>query len=328
VLFDYLWRWLARMVQFPAEPGRTVIVLRGRQRIGKGYFVNMIGRLIHHHYLTVTQPGQLAGRFNSHLADCVLLFADEAVFAGDPKMAGQLKALATEKIIAVEQKFRDLKNVRNRLHCIWATNEAWAVPTDKTGEAARYLVLDVVRRFNEADEDDRSMKRMMFEEIDHEMLKAGGLERLLYELRQVDLSDFDVEKVPVTAGLVDQKLRSIDDVGQWWHGILCDGDVLPNDEFDTPEWDKKAREVVIDGLYDNYERWCDNQRPRVFAPKVKAHWSEWLAKLLDVDTLKIIQHRSDGRKRRYVIPPLTACRNAFEKFVGGKVEWPRVEEVE
>ena len=39
------------------------------------------------HALKISNAKHLVGNFNSHLRDCVFLFADEAFFAGDDSMS-------------------------------------------------------------------------------------------------------------------------------------------------------------------------------------------------------------------------------------------------
>lgn len=59
-------------------------------------------------------PVSLTGNFNSHLRDCIALFADEAFWAGDRAGESVLKMLVTEPVIPIEGKGRDLVLVPNR----------------------------------------------------------------------------------------------------------------------------------------------------------------------------------------------------------------------
>jgi Family of unknown function (DUF5906)/Prophage CP4-57 regulatory protein (AlpA) len=60
--------------------------------------------------------------------DCVLLFADEAFWAGDKQGENVLKALITEPTLAIEPKGKDLLTVKNCLHIMMASNNEWVVP--------------------------------------------------------------------------------------------------------------------------------------------------------------------------------------------------------
>jgi hypothetical protein len=57
-----------------------------------------IGNLLGPHYA----PLASLGRFNSHLKNAILIFADEAIWGGNKREVGALKALITEpKLIVI-----------------------------------------------------------------------------------------------------------------------------------------------------------------------------------------------------------------------------------
>jgi hypothetical protein len=139
--FEYLLNWMARVVQEPGAAGEVAVVLRGKEGTGKGFYAREYGRLFGRHYLQVTQTKHLVGHFNDHLRECVLLFADEAFFAGDKAHASQLKALITEKWMMIEPKGVNAFAAPNFTHIIMASNDKWTVPAGP--DARRYCVLDV-----------------------------------------------------------------------------------------------------------------------------------------------------------------------------------------
>jgi hypothetical protein len=61
-------------------------------------------RLFGQHGLRIQSREHLTGRFNPHLRDCCLLFADEAYWPGDKTAEGILKGLITEPDIPIEAK--------------------------------------------------------------------------------------------------------------------------------------------------------------------------------------------------------------------------------
>jgi hypothetical protein len=96
ILFQYLMNWIARLLQQPGKPGEVAIVLKGEEGTGKGILCRAVIDILGQHGLHITSSTHLVGRFNSHLRDCIALFADEAFFAGDRQHIGVLKALITE----------------------------------------------------------------------------------------------------------------------------------------------------------------------------------------------------------------------------------------
>ena len=105
--FDYLIRWMAYAVQRPNEPIGVAVALRGAQGAGKGVVARTLGKIFGKHFAHIANGEQLTGRFNASLATSCLVFLDEALWAGDKKGEGVLKALITEPRLQLEAKFRD-----------------------------------------------------------------------------------------------------------------------------------------------------------------------------------------------------------------------------
>src|SRR5262249_54531653 len=156
--FNWVLAFLAHLVQRPWEKPGVSIVLRGEEGTGKGFFANVIGRLCGTHYCVVSQAGHLTGRFNAHLAQALLVFVDEAFWAGDKAGEGALKHLVTDEELTIEGKFRDPIMVRNLSRLIIASNEKWVVPAGI--QARRWAVFDVA--------DTRRNDRAYFRAIDEE----------------------------------------------------------------------------------------------------------------------------------------------------------------
>jgi hypothetical protein len=79
-------------------------VLKGGKGCGKGVFLRSLGQCFGSHYLHMSQPDHLLGRFNSHFRSVLLMYADEAFWAGDKRGEGVLKALITEPTFILEEK--------------------------------------------------------------------------------------------------------------------------------------------------------------------------------------------------------------------------------
>jgi len=185
--YEYMIGWLARLVQHPGLPAEVAIVMRGGKGAGKGIFGRWMCRLCGQHGLQITNPEHLVGRFNAHLRDCVVLFADEAFYAGDKRHQNILNGLITEPTLMIEPKQVDPIRVPNRLHILMASNSNWVVPA--SSDERRYLVLDVPG----IKQGDRSY----FAAIEQEM-ENGGLAAMVHDLLARDLSAFDIRDVPQT----------------------------------------------------------------------------------------------------------------------------------
>ncbi len=196
--YAYLLGWMARAVQYPGEQGEVAVVLRGGKGVGKSFVAEHFGRLFGRHYLKVSQPGHLVGNFNSHLRDVVVLFADEAFYAGDKKHASVLKDLITSDTLSIEAKGVDVEQSPNFVHLIMASNDEHVVPA--TGDERRFFVLDVGT--------EQQQNASYFKAIAAD-LEGGGYENLLHALLTYDLADFEVRTVPQTDALRDQKTETV-----------------------------------------------------------------------------------------------------------------------
>lgn len=255
-LFDYVWSWLARCVQRPAEAGEVAIVLRAGQGTGKGTFVRWFGRLWGRHFMQITQNRHLTGNFNAHLADIVVLNADEAFYAGDPRNSDILKSLITEPTIAIERKFVDAEPARNFLHLIITSNHEWVVRLDL--DDRRYVFLDV--------DESKVGDQPYWDRIDLDMRPVseggrGGMQHLLYALKTHDISGFNVRSIPTTDGRTDQQMRSMSTEDEWWFNKLWDGVLLPGFSWDEPV----PRTLLIDDYLQLTQR---TRTPRPSMPSV------------------------------------------------------------
>lgn len=192
--YQYLLRLMADAVQNRGRPSGVATCLRGGKGTGKGFFIRTFGRLFGQHFLAVTNAEHLTGKFNQHLETVSILFADECFFAGDRKHEQILKVLVTEPTIIVEPKGINAYEAPNYLHIFMASNSDWIVPA--SGDERRYFVLDVGTGSQQAG--------AYFAAIADQM-KAGGYEALLDLLLGLDLSGFDVRKVPKTDALRKQQ---------------------------------------------------------------------------------------------------------------------------
>jgi hypothetical protein len=244
--FDYLLNWMGRAVQYPEECGQVAIVLRGAKGTGKGVFAHLFGRLFGSAYLFASSGRHLHGHFNMHLRNTVLLFADEALWAGDKAAEGILKALITEPRLIIEGKGRDAFEAANRLHIIMASNNDWVCPA--SADERRFFVLDVAPACQQ--------NTAYFSQIVEQMERRGGLAALLHDLLHLDLTGFDVRRVPNTPALTRQKLESLDPVGRWWLEKMIQGFCLqPGDmNLGHPDWPN----LEVGKVVEDYQKFVAN----------------------------------------------------------------------
>jgi hypothetical protein len=302
-LFNWVFGWFAHMMQSPRERPGTALVIRGLMGTGKSIMGEVMGSLIAPHFFQVDDPRYITGQFNAHMSACLLLQAEEAVWAGDKVAEGRLKGLITSKTQMIESKGVDPYRLDNFVRIQMTSNEDWVVPAGK--DERRYCVLDCAPN---AKENHGYFGEMMAE------LDGGGRQALLADLLAFDLSAINLRQIPRTGALLQQKLRSLDSVDQFMFERLYEGTLLKADA----SWNPDAF-VIKQTLYDEYLTAADK-----VGIKRRADLNQFgksIAKL--IPGLKDIRPRDGAtRKRAYVFPDLAACRQGFEEAVGQAVDWP------
>jgi hypothetical protein len=320
--YRYLMAWLADAVQNPAKPGGVAVVMRGRQGTGKSFFAKAIGKLWGQHFFQINQSKHLTGSFNAHLRDCVVLFADEAFFAGDKKSEGTLKAIITEETIPVESKGINVEDCTNYIHLIMASNSEWVVPVAM--DDRRFFMLDVA--------DNHRQDTKYFGEIAAE-LDNGGYEALLHYLMTYDYSDVNLRNAPKSDALNDQKEQTMSPEMSWWYDILHEGRILARHE----SWeDFVPKQELLHDFTEFVKRYAGNYMNRVSIHRL----TKFLTRVLPPGHPQIKTKRvSPNLKapvhtglnfctnpRCYVFPDLKTCRDSWNQVAGFDSVWQDVVE--
>jgi hypothetical protein len=324
--YRYVLGWMARLFQYPGEPGHTVIVLKSGEGTGKNIIIDMLVKALGEHAVTATKPGDLTGRFNDHLATAVLVFANEAVWGGDKSQEGALKSLITDETLSVERKYLPKFDVRNCCHLMMASNNDWVAPVGL--DDRRFVILDVS---NERQGDFAYFRRL------RDQIKNGGTAAFVHYLLTLDISDFEVRELP-DLGLNQAtksaaKILGADSVTQWVFECLYNGEIPHQREelvsgFSSDRtvktavdlasgWDDGAVTIARSELQSAYVDWCTKRRKRASDPAVIG------AKLRALTGAADSRPRDGARRLRvYVVPWLPDARQRFEKATRQVWAWP------
>lgn len=303
----YVLRWLATLVQQPGLLPGVALVLRGKQGTGKGMFVNTIGRLLGQHYVQVSSSDKLLGNFNGHTRNAVLLYGDEAFWAGDKRLEGVLKALITEPQRTIENKGLDAYQIRNVVHLILATNHDWAVPADM--DDRRFLVLHV----NDGHADDKAYFGALSAEMD-----SDGLSALLHFLLNYPAGDIRSEPVPKTPALLEAKLRTLSPIASFWLACLVNGS-----NCSSGAWKDAVPTIELDEMYSQQAGRAGFSRR-----STQTELGMAMAKMVpDLRRRKASMPGTRGQTPVYAFPPLRECRASFAAQFGPRVTWEDLERV-
>ena len=246
---SYVIRWLARMVQYPAEPGEVAIVVRGLKGVGKTIVGKWLLRLCGQHGLHIHNPIHLTGRFTGHLRDVIFVLADEAFFAGDREHERILKGIITDDQLLIEPKYRTAAPAANMLHLMMFSNEDWVIPASL--DERRYVMMQAAA--------DRIGDFAYFAALDAQMAN-GGLAAMLHYLQNMDIRDFHPRRsAPDTEELAEQKMHSMDTVHRWLAAVLARGFVWKSryGHREFLQWDEF---VTTELLSRSYAQWCQENR--------------------------------------------------------------------
>ena len=308
-LYDYVVGWMAHAIQKPAELPGVALVLQGSQGTGKGHFAQYFGKIFGDHFQHLANMEHLLGKFNHHLSSALVVFADEIVWGGNQREAGQLKAIITESRRMMEAKFKDPILVDNYARFIFATNDEWAVPTGP--KERRYCVLEL----NESKAKDYAYFSAIKTEMDN-----GGVEALLHKLQTHDLSEFNVREYPITKGLLKQKQLSLTSVAKWWQELLIEGDGYVAAVGYGSHAGIFGTVTATNDLFEIYQVFT--QRDRYGHGQVAScqHFVTILTQWAPI-AKKRITETNGKRSRCLVIPDLETCRDHFEKAIGHEIDW-------
>jgi hypothetical protein len=301
--FDYLLDLLALTLQRPGEPSEVAVVLKGDRGAGKGMFIRTFGSLFGRHFAQISKPEQIVGKFNATCSGKVVVFADEAFYAGDKKSLGALKVVITEPRISIERKGIDPVQEDNFVHLFMASNEDWHTPAGM--QERRFFVLSVASTHMQ-DSD-------YFEAIADEMRNGGreAFARFLLDREITDDTRKRLRRAPRTDELRIQQEASLPAELRWWKGCLRDGEI---GDIDWPAM------ISSTTLHENYLRWCDDMKVhhgritkidlgrRVLKP--------WLG-----HEAKIPGEQVGTMRRVRKLMPLDEARKVFDKMAGTITPW-------
>jgi hypothetical protein len=237
----------------------------------------------------------LTGHFNAHLHNAILVFADEAAWPGDKQGAGALKRMVTENTILIERKGMDALQVPNLMHLLLASNETWVWPA--AVDERRGVIIDVDPR--------RRNDRNYFGMIERELFREGGLAAMLKDLLELKIQ-LDLREIPKTKALFEQKQLSASPQQRWWYEELREGTM-----WREPDRDAEGYWLDRDLVYDRYIKVIEKVRSRS-DQGLKTELGMFLHKVLPTSYPREKRKLNGGRY--WVLPPLSACRRAYEKL--------------
>lgn len=215
----YLLAWCSRtLTHHGKDRAKIVPVLKGNQGVGKGMFASRFGELFGKHFLHIQNSKQVGQRFNMQMMDALLVYVNEAVFAGNKETQNQLKGLITEDEIQLEQKYLPSFMGKSHMRFMYSSNEDWVVPIE--WDNRRYWMLECTNKLSGVAKDE------YFDEL-MKQWNLTGKESLFKFLTCDYIMDMAAEirfesEMPLTSASSVQ-LEQTDDVYGWLKSVLTKG---------------------------------------------------------------------------------------------------------
>jgi len=300
---NYVRRWFAHLIQRPWELAETALALRGEEGIGKGRLIGYLSKLVSPHCMEQSSTDRLTGRFNSQLRDTLLVYVSEAHWTGGKTEAGVLKALITDPQMAIEQKGVDLVTATNYNRVVLSSNEDAIAPLGITDR--RFFIINCDSSLRENHD--------FFKALEEQMLHKGGLEALMYDLLNEDLSGWHPRQMPRNSDGFDLKLRDMAALQRWLFERLREGSVgdtrSPVDS--RHPWNPNAETVISkDEVYNDYKLYCIQAEKKHYDSG--KFWKEMRKYLGEIEVTR--PGSGSDRKRVVCLPSLQDARQSFEKY--------------
>lgn len=331
---NYILDWFAHMVQRPWEKPGVALVFRGQKGTGKSLLVGIVARAIgKSNTLTTANAKSLFGTYNWHLADKLLICAEEAFFAGNREHNDQLKHLLTGGDIEVEQKYGQRFSMKSMHRMIMTSNHNQVVAASH--DERRFYVCDVSEKRKADDTYFSPLVRVLNGE------DAATLAAFMHELCTRDIKGWKAERAARDAAgddLARQKLLSLEPPLQWLLEETTADPIVATtqtaedtgvpDELDTvldeapqARRDAAGREQSKAEVLSNYRNWAKNTQVRGASDYSVAEnfWASIKQLLNNTIFPGRRLFRQSGANRFVIWPPRQDLIDGFDRLLGGKV---------
>lgn len=300
--YEWLLDWLADIVQRPQRKLGHLVALRGPQGAGKSVVGLMMKNILGDYQTVAEKPEHVMGRFNGHIAHCLLLQAEEAFWGGDKRARAVLKHLVTGRDQLIERKGIDAIPMPNYTRLLITSNEEWVWPTE-LGDR-RLVIFDV----KATRKDDGAYFDALFAEIE-----SGGAAAFLRVLLARKIDERRLKTPPTTRALEEQAVLTMPADEAWLRRLLVEGRLPGAAIVDADGY----AHVPVGALYERYVA----SVPRGQYVRSEEQFGVFLTQHLPPSTKVAFGGAHRFRNMRHelvqsrgrVLWPLSACRRRYSQ---------------
>ena len=314
--FQYLVSYFAHLVQFPGDKPGVALVLKGFKGVGKDTAILLVRALVGTHFAYGTCTEDILGKFNTLLAQALLVHLEEATWGGDTRAAKKFQGLITSETIRVEPKGIDAYTTPNFARFLLSTNDEWAVPAGGDDER-RYAIIGTPRHWVDDGTRDEAWKQHKigyFKRI-HAAIKAPDIlaawMHYLCHWKRTDGLDLPtaVRIPPRNAALAEQKESGFSGVDGFWFDVLTKGSFAEDLAWN----DKNPLSITMNEIIENLKGWHRGRKGERNLPSAKSI-GKTLAKI--APSVSKDRATSGARDYYYALPPITVAREEFAQAQG------------
>lgn len=314
--FQFLLTFFAHLVQCPGDKPGVALVLKGFKGVGKDTAILLLRALVGIHFAYATCTEDILSKFNTLLAQALLVHLEEATWGGDTRAAKKFQGLITSETIRVEPKGIDAYTTPNFARFLLSTNDDWAVPAGGDDER-RYGIIETPRHWVDDGTRDDAWKRakiLHFKRVHTAIRDPETLSAWMHYLshwKRVDGLDLPtaVRIPPRNAALAEQKESGFSGMDGFWFDALTKGKFPEGYAWD----DETSPQLSMDQISAYLKSWQHRRKGERNLPSAKS-----IGKVLAKIAPSIAKERetSGCRDYYYALPPITVAREEFARAQG------------
>lgn len=209
ILTKYVLQFFAHLLQKPGEKPSVALLLKSMPGAGKNALYAPFKKILGEYAQASNGDDPITGRFNSSLANKLLVFGDE-VDLRSRKSLDRMKSLISENTLQVEYKGREMTNFPNYIRFFFATNLDQVLRAD--ARERRYVILEPSQKLAQ----NIDYFKHYFDWVEN----RNGPAHLMHYLLNLDISDFNRHVAPKSRGLIDEKLSNLSIVAEFFYEEL------------------------------------------------------------------------------------------------------------
>lgn len=279
-VIDYVYNWMAHIIQFPTvKMGKAILLKSQAQGAGKNSVCEFFGNCVlgSRYVCCIDDIDNLIGRFNAHLENKLFTICDEIQnYGGAYKSNDKLKSIITRREMGVESKGLNIRRADDLNNYIFLTNNDWALKIEGTDR--RYLALEL--------DNTQANNREYFNALYAQINDENAAIHFFHWLANRDIKGWNPDYIPETDLKRELKLNSVP-AGAKFLIDIANGEL--NEKLGVVEGNIK---IFTDTLYAHFRDWLAASGERTDVSKEM--FSKQIGKIIKSKTIRIGVNRKMG----------------------------------